>query len=203
MKVEQFLTSVIGTNTYLVYENERGFIVDPGDDGDGLYLEAVRRNVKIEAVLLTHGHFDHINGAKYLQDKGAKVYCHRLDEDKLNSYRSLASLAGVKLIPVKPDVLLDGGETLEIAGMTVKTIWTPGHSKGGICYVVGDCLFVGDTLMSGSYGRYDFYDGDFCELKDSIVNKLFTLSGDYKIYTGHGASTTLDEERKLNPINFE
>ncbi|MGN0795586.1 MAG: MBL fold metallo-hydrolase [Christensenellales bacterium] len=203
MQIEAFLTSVIGTNTYLVYEGDKGFIVDPGDDGDGLYLEGVRRNVKIEAVLLTHGHFDHINGASFLQSKGAKVYCHRLDEDKLNSYRSMASLAGVKLNPVKADVLLDGGETLDICGIEVKTIWTPGHSKGGICYIAGDVLFSGDTLMNGSYGRYDFYDGNFVELKDSIVNKLFALSGDYKVFPGHGEATTLSEERNINPINFE
>ena len=99
-----------------------------------------------------------------------------------------------------PDVLLCGGEKLKIAGLDVDVIHTPGHSKGSVCYVVGNKIFVGDTLFFMSFGRTDFYDGNAKDLKNSIVNKLFALKGNYTVLPGHGEPTTLDFERVNNPI---
>ncbi len=98
-----------------------------------------------------------------------------------------------------PDVLLCGGEKLKIAGLDVEVIHTPGHSKGGVCYVVGNKIFVGDTLFFMSVGRTDFYDGNAKDLKNSIVNKLFALKGNYTVLR-NGEPTTLDFERVNNPI---
>ena len=99
-----------------------------------------------------------------------------------------------------PDVTVSGGETLDVAGIAVKVMHTPGHTAGGVCYIAEDCIFSGDTLFELSYGRTDFPTGSFKELKNSIVNKLFALKGDYKVFPGHGAPTTLQFEREHNPV---
>lgn len=202
MKVESFITSPIGTNTYLVSENGRGILIDVGSDGEDLYLYALKEGISIEAVLLTHGHFDHANGCAELQQKGIKIYIHEADAEKLYTYKGMAAFAGVKLNAFKADEFVEDGETLSLMGKKINVLHTPGHSKGSVCYVIDDSVFCGDTLFCGSYGRYDFYDGDLNELKNS-AKKIFSLNGDYKLYPGHGEFSTLDEERKTNPINFD
>lgn len=202
MKVESFITSPIGTNTYLVSENGRGILIDVGSDGEDLYLYALKEGITLEAVLLTHGHFDHANGCAELQQKGIKIYVHEADAEKLYTYKGMAAFAGVKLNAFKADEYVTDGEILHFIGKEIKVIHTPGHSKGSVCYVIDDSVFCGDTLFCGSYGRYDFYDGDLNELKNS-AKKIFSLNGDYKLYPGHGEFSTLDEERKTNPINFD
>lgn len=202
MKVESFITSPIGTNTYLVSENGRGILIDVGSDGEDLYLYALKEGITLEAVLLTHGHFDHANGCAELQQKGIKIYIHEADAEKLYTYKGMAAFAGVKLNAFKADEFVTDGETLSLMGKKINVLHTPGHSKGSVCYVIDDSVFCGDTLFCGSYGRYDFYDGDLNELKNS-AKKIFSLNGDYKLYPGHGEFSTLDEERKTNPINFD
>ena len=202
MKVESFITSPIGTNTYLVSENGRGILIDVGSDGEDLYLYALKEGITLEAVLLTHGHFDHANGCAELQQKGIKIYIHEADAEKLYTYKGMAAFAGVKLNAFKADEFVEDGETLSLMGKKINVLHTPGHSKGSVCYVIYDSVFCGDTLFCGSYGRYDFYDGDLNELKNS-AKKIFSLNGDYKLYPGHGEFSTLDEERKTNPINFD
>lgn len=202
MKVESFITSPIGTNTYLISENGRGILIDVGSDGEDLYLYALKEGITLEAVLLTHGHFDHANGCAELQQKGIKIYIHEADAEKLYTYKGMAAFAGVKLNAFKADEFVEDGETLSLMGKKINVLHTPGHSKGSVCYVIDDSVFCGDTLFCGSYGRYDFYDGDLNELKNS-AKKIFSLNGDYKLYPGHGEFSTLDEERKTNPINFD
>lgn len=202
MKVGRFITSPIGTNTYLVSENGRGILIDVGSDGEDLYLYALKEGITLEAVLLTHGHFDHANGCAELQQKGIKIYIHEADAEKLYTYKGMAAFAGVKLNAFKADEFVEDGETLSLMGKKINVLHTPGHSKGSVCYVIDDSVFCGDTLFCGSYGRYDFYDGDLNELKNS-AKKIFSLNGDYKLYPGHGEFSTLDEERKTNPINFD
>lgn len=202
MRVESFITSPIGTNTYLVSENGRGILIDVGSDGEDLYLYALKEGITLEAVLLTHGHFDHANGCAELQQKGIKIYIHEADAEKLYTYKGMAAFAGVKLNAFKADEFVEDGETLSLMGKKINVLHTPGHSKGSVCYVIDDSVFCGDTLFCGSYGRYDFYDGDLNELKNS-AKKIFSLNGDYKLYPGHGEFSTLDEERKTNPINFD
>lgn len=202
MKVESFITSPIGTNTYLVSENGRGILIDVGSDGEDLYLYALKEGITLEAVLLTHGHFDHANGCAELQQKGIKIYIHEADAEKLYTYKGMAAFAGVKLNAFKADEFVEDGEILSLMGKKINVLHTPGHSKGSVCYVIDDSVFCGDTLFCGSYGRYDFYDGDLNELKNS-AKKIFSLNGDYKLYPGHGEFSTLDEERKTNPINFD
>ena len=151
-------------------------------------------------MLLTHAHFDHIGAAAALQREGAQIVLHRDDVKLIKSFQNLSVLAGVKVEHFTPDVTVAGGETLDVAGVSVKVIHTPGHTAGSVCYVAGDVIFSGDTLFALSYGRTDFPTGSFAQLKNSVVNKLFALEGDYKVLPGHEGPTTLDYERAHNPI---
>lgn len=200
MKTITFHTTALETNTYLVLNGERAFVVDPGADADRILAAAEAEGAKIEWVLLTHAHFDHIGGVAELQRAGAQVVLHRDDLGIVSSFKNLAFYAGVKVEKFLPDVTVSGGETLDVAGVKVRVIHTPGHTAGGVCYVADDVIFTGDTLFELSYGRTDFPTGSFKELKNSVLNKLFVLPGDYRLLPGHGAPTTLAFEREHNPI---
>lgn len=200
MKTITFHTTALETNTYLALNGERAFVVDPGADADKILAAAEAEGAKIEWVLLTHAHFDHIGGVAELQRAGAQVVLHRDDLGIVSSFKNLAFYAGVKVEKFIPDVTVSGGETLDAAGVKVRVIHTPGHTAGGVCYVADDIIFTGDTLFELSYGRTDFPTGSFKELKNSVLNKLFVLPGDYRLLPGHGAPTTLAFEREHNPI---
>ena len=200
MKILTFHTTELETDTYLVTNGSEAFVVDPGDGADMLTAAAEAEGAKIGWVLLTHAHFDHIGAAAELQRGGALIVMHRDDVPLVGSFKNLAFYAGKKVEHFTPDVTVSGGETLDVAGIAVKVMHTPGHTAGGVCYIAEDCIFSGDTLFELSYGRTDFPTGSFKELKNSIVNKLFALKGDNKVFPGHGAPTTLQFEREHNPV---
>ncbi len=208
MKIVKIDTTPLHTNTYVVINGDSGFVIDPGDKAREIANALMQRRVKLDAILLTHAHFDHMAAVKDLQDifEGREgnphvaIILHKQDTDKIKSYKNLGFALGIKVKPFEPDLLLNGGETLKVAGLDVKVIHTPGHTKGGVCYVADDVIFSGDTLFTASYGRTDLYDGSFDELKNSIINKLFRLSGEYHVLPGHGEPTTLELERVSNAI---
>lgn len=200
MKIVTLHTTMLETGTYVVINGGRAFVVDPGADAGRIIAAAEAEGAKIEWVLLTHAHFDHIGAAAALQREGAQIVLHRDDVKLIKSFQNLSVLAGVKVEHFTPDVTVAGGETLDVAGVSVKVIHTPGHTAGSVCYVAGDVIFSGDTLFALSYGRTDFPTGSFAQLKNSVVNKLFALEGDYKVLPGHEGPTTLDYERAHNPI---
>lgn len=203
-------TGPLEVNTYIVVNGDSGFVVDPGGDADEIFAIFKKQKAKIDAILLTHAHFDHIGGVAQLvkiasESEGKTqstptVFLHRDEVEKIGSYKNMGFSMNANPEKFVPDVLLNGGETLDISGLKVQVIHTPGHSKGGVCYVVGNKIFVGDTLFFTSYGRTDFYDGNAKDLKNSIVNKLFNLKGNYTLLPGHGEPTTLEFERVNNPI---
>lgn len=206
-------TGPLDVNTYIVINGNDGFVVDPGGDAQEIYSIFRKQKAKIEAILLTHAHFDHIGGVAELCRIASKsedrkenpqdaptVFLHKDELEKIGSYKNMGFSMNANPEKFVPDILLKGDETLKIAGLDVKVIHTPGHAKGSLCYVVSDKIFVGDTLFFMSYGRTDFYDGNAKDLKNSIVNKLFALKGNYTILPGHGEPTTLDFERANNPI---
>ncbi len=181
-------------------------VVDPSDAALALAI-LKEHGWTLSDILVTHRHFDHLLGVAGLKKAtGAKIFISETDADGLRCAReSLATMAGETQEPVEPDVLLHDGDTFEAAGLNFRVLETPGHTAGGISFVCDEqrCAFVGDTLFAGGYGRYDLPGGDFNALSCSIKNVLFALPDDYRLYPGHEESTTVAEEKRTNPINFE
>lgn len=189
----------IGNNTYMIKVGGKAILVDPAEYTPiQFWLDA--EGVTVEAILLTHGHFDHIAAVASLVDKyNCKVYCHAGDFPKCRGEEMGERMAQFNIIPFTPDVDIAGSDEIEICGIKITVIHTPGHSKGSVCYIVGDVILSGDTLFKDSYGRYDFYDGSLAVLKASLA-KLFALEGDYVVLPGHDRSTNLRHESRHNPI---
>ncbi|MDE6557830.1 MAG: MBL fold metallo-hydrolase [Clostridia bacterium] len=165
--------------------------------GKNLADVCARHGLKVEAVLLTHGHFDHIAGcAEILKHTDAKIYCGEGEDEFIFSEEN-RSIFGVNIPKFEIYKTLKDGEELDLCGMRIKVISTPGHTPHGVSYLIDGNLFTGDTLFKGSIGRSDFPGGDYDELVNS-VKKLYALDGNYTVYSGHGLETTLDYERKNN-----
>ena len=181
-------------------------VIDPSDATLALAI-LKEHGWTLSDILVTHRHFDHLLGVAGLKKAtGAKIYISESDADGLRSSRaSLASMAGETQEPVEPDVTLHDGDTFTAAGLSFRVLETPGHTAGGVTFVCDDekCAFVGDTLFAGGYGRYDLPGGDFNALSCSIKNVLFALPDDYRLFPGHEEATTVAQEKRANPINFE
>lgn len=197
------------TNTYTVINGDRAVIVDPGAKAQSLYDGVLQRGARLDAILLTHAHFDHIGAISELVGLAQKdgmspaIFLHKAEIGYIDSEKNLGAYMHRSVEPFVPDILLSGGEKLTVAGIETEVLHTPGHSPGGVCYKMGETLFSGDTLFRMTFGRTDLYDGSFSALKNSIINKLFNIKGDMRVLPGHGDETTLDFERRNNPIIFE
>lgn len=204
MQLSTIISGPLATNTYAVYGANEGecFLVDPANAKKALAF-LTENNLKLTHILLTHGHFDHILGVANLKEEtGAQVLINKSDAAALHDdTENLSTMTSYPVRSVRADRLLNDGEVFEAAGFTVKAIATPGHTEGGMCYLLENerVLFSGDTLFKLSVGRSDLPGGNPQALYDSISNKLFTLEGDYAVYPGHDSATTLDDERKYNP----
>lgn len=192
VKVETVKVGTMDENCYLVVnpETDQLLIVDPGDDPE-IIIRAVGER-KPAAVLLTHGHFDHIGGMdEVCAHFGIPAYIHELEVEKLTDpvKNESHSMDRDVVASTVPQLVTDGQE-LELGGVRVTVMHTPGHSKGSCCYMVekDQCLFTGDTLFLGGYGRTDFWDGNFKDLKQSL-RKLLFLEPKVLAYPGHGAPT--------------
>lgn len=154
----------------------------------------------LKYILLTHGHFDHIIGARDTKAKyGAKVVISSEDKPMLSSSKlSLAAFCNAPQNDVEADVVVADGDEITLGDTVIKVMSTPGHTLGSVCYIAENCIFSGDTLFYCSCGRTDFPSGSPEQMMSSL-QKLKALDGDYKVYTGHNNLTTLDFERKNNP----
>lgn len=201
VNIENLKVGGLKTNCYIVWGGDAdATVIDPGGDGDRIISFIEKNNLNVKAVLLTHGHIDHIADAGLIQEKfSAPLYIHANDSEMLHSKLNMAHLIGIQPPQIHADVLLRGGERIEIGDMTFDVIHTPGHSMGSVCYLIGDKIFCGDTLFFNSYGATHFYGGSMSELAAS-VKKIFALDGDRKLYCGHGRTTSLNYERANNPI---
>ena len=195
---------MMGTNTYLV-KNEKGsaFVVDPAAFDEKLQALLKSENVtELTYILLTHGHFDHITGVSELKEKyGGKIVIHKDDEKAFwDKTVSLSSQFGTaQNYPERADITVADGDTIAFDGAEIKVIHTPGHTIGGVCYILENEMFSGDTLFKGSVGRSDFPGGNALTLLRS-VGKLKKMGVNYNIYPGHGESTTMDYEKETNPF---
>ena len=190
-------------NTYLIYQNGIGAVIDVGYNESEIIKEAEKLGVEIKYILLTHCHYDHIEFMEELREKnGAKLVSSELTSDNIQNPDINLSLAGLgrKIYAKKSEITLADGEVINIGDMEVKCIHTPGHTNGGVCFLVEDNLFAGDTLFLRSCGRWDLPTGDEHILAESIKNKLYTLNEGITVYPGHGKSTTIGYEKKFNMI---
>lgn len=205
MRVLTIPCGPIEANGYVLFQDGRKdcVLIDCGDAEPLLW--AIRsEGLSCTHVLLTHGHFDHIAGVSaFLSATGAKVLIHADDADMLtDSVKNLSCYFGDALTFQPADVLLKDGDVIEAAGLSIRVLHTPGHTKGGVSYVIDDekMAFTGDTLMQDAYGRTDFPGGSDRILYHSIVDGLFSLPDTFRLYPGHGASTTVAHERRSNPL---
>lgn len=201
MQITKIAGGPLPTNCYLLKDEATGVsaVVDPGFESEEL-TNLVREDGKVEAILLTHGHFDHISGVARLQkETGAKIYLYS-DEllfVKDSTLNLAASFFESAVEPFRVDFPMNDGETLQLGKLEIRVLHTPGHTVGGCCYIVEDAIFSGDTLMKLSCGRTDFPTGSYSQMLDSL-RRLGELKGDYRVFPGHGSATSLDYERRNN-----
>ena len=178
-------------------------VIDPGGNAADLRLALARDGARCSAILITHGHWDHLGAvAELAEASGAPVHM-AADEGVLLEDVNSFTPPGVRLQPYKADVLLDGDETLELAGMTFETIRVPGHSPAHLAYHADGCLFSGDLLFAGSVGRTDLPGADWQTLVESIRTLAERFPPETVIYPGHGPETTLGGELARNPFLAE
>lgn len=205
MKIVNIPTGMLQANTYLVCDetSRLGFIVDLGGYSKELKNIIKKNDIQIQYIVLTHGHGDHIGGVQeHLKDfPDAKVVCSRAEEKMLlDPELNEAHHFGPEKVSFKPDILVDDGDTLTVGNMTMKFIMTPGHTEGGMCILIDDVLFSGDTLFCRSIGRTDLAGGDFRTIMESIKKKLFLLPDETQVLPGHMGPTTIGFEKENNPF---
>lgn len=190
---------------FLVNEDTKEALVfDPGDEAEKIRAFGEKHGLRIAAILLTHGHADHMGDAEALRMLcGAQIYALQEEEPMLlNAKDNLSVFINHRAITVSADVFLRDGQEINLAGMTLKVYHTPGHTPGGCSYYCEEagCVFSGDTLFQASVGRSDFPGGSMSQLVHSVREKLFLLPDETRVYPGHGDETSIGYEKQHNPF---
>lgn len=205
VKIYHTVLGEIGTNCYVVANEsvKKCIIVDPADQPEVIGDIADKCGCKPAAVLLTHGHYDHIMAAEAIKAKyNIKIYAGEYEKEVLlQPDKNLSGIMGRRQVSLNADEWLRDGDEPELADLKIKVLHTPGHTEGGVCYYIEEAsaLFSGDTLFAESVGRTDFPTGSMGKLINSIKSKLFLLPEETAVYPGHGDSTTIAYENRYNP----
>ena len=192
LKIHCMPLGLYQTNCYIIHEesNSHCIVIDPGYEADTILGYLRDNGLTLDAITLTHGHFDHVGAVRQIAaDTDCEVYL---------SIADLAMPPQLTAGPLYYTHTYEEGLQLNIAGIPILVIPTPGHTPGSVCLRMEDNLFSGDTLFAGSCGRTDLPGGSYTQIMDSL-KKLSNLQGQYKVFPGHGESTTLDEEKRYNP----
>jgi glyoxylase-like metal-dependent hydrolase (beta-lactamase superfamily II) len=203
MTVKTLPLGTLATNCYIVSDDEGNAVaIDVGGDNpqevESVVLPLLT-GLNLQKILLTHGHFDHMNGSAFLAEKtGAKVYVHQQDAEMLTGSGDQFVVMG-KFFPCLEFETIADGDVLEVGKLTFKVLHTPGHTRGCVCYITDDVVFAGDVLFRGDIGRDDLPGGNGVVFAKSL-KKLFDVCTDNKtVYSGHGMSTEIEYERQNNP----
>ena len=189
MNIQKLTLGLYQTNTYILSNDTEAMVIDPGYEPD-IILDALEGR-ELKAILLTHGHFDHVGAVKELvAETGCKVYIHAAD-------LSLPPMITAGQL-YYTHTYAEGDTVSPIEGAELHVLHTPGHTPGSVCLLLGDQMFSGDTLFEGSCGRMDLPGGDQLQMHQSL-NRLVSLHADYHVHPGHGGSTTLAAEKRYNP----
>ena len=205
IRVEFMVVGPVSTNCYFLINDElkEVAIVDPGDQAARIQAFIAKEELKPVAILLTHGHFDHMMAAEALREEyKIPVYACAKEKELLNSSRKNLSYGFIRTdYTMDADIYCKEGDEFSIAGCIVKVLETPGHTKGGCCYYIAseNIVFTGDTLFALSIGRTDFEGGSYPEICKSIKEKLFVLPEETICYCGHGEGTSIRHEKGRNP----
>ncbi len=204
MKLEIALTGPLQVNTYILKDevSKEAVVIDIGGEFEEIKRNLDEQGYKINFILNTHGHFDHILGEIEVQEKYPEIpiYMHKDDLPHLSNMQQEMQYFGCNSEnnQLKLDNFIDENSQLFIGSNRIEILYTPGHSKGSLSYYVDGKVFTGDALFFRSIGRTDFYDGDYDTLINSIKTKLFVLPDDTRVYPGHGPHSLIKDEKKLN-----
>ena len=200
--MEKVVNGIFQQNAYVVWNSTHSFLIDPGGDSDRIIDIIISNGLSPSAILNTHAHLDHIGAISTLIQFGQyPFYLHQNEIELLNSANEYTAMYGIPDIDIPTvDSILDKSVKLDFSGYGIEVIETPGHTAGGISFLIEGHLFTGDTLFSGSIGRTDLAGGNLDLLLNSIHNKLMSLDESIIVHSGHGPDTSIGVEKRTNPF---
>lgn len=199
INVKKIVSIEMDQNCFLVYgDDKKGILIDPGLDTFKILKAVEEVGVSVECILLTHSHFDHSFGVKELRGHKKLICSEKCSFNITKQSINLSAAFGQPFVLEKADITLSDGEKIIVGEMEITAIETPGHTDGGMCYLIGNMLFSGDTLFKRTVGRSDFPTGDADVLINSVKTKLFSLPDETEVFPGHGENTSVGYEKKFN-----